>query len=98
MNIQKEKNDTALILTVEGHLDALNARELEAELRSSIEGVTLLTFDLKDLEYIASGGIRVLVSAQKVMLRQGSMVLRNVQPQILDLLDVTGLTDVFTIE
>ena len=98
MNILKEKDGTTLTVAVEGHLDALNARELEAALRSSIEGVTSLIFDLKKLEYIASGGIRVLVSAQKVMLRQGSMVIRNVQPQILELLDVTGLTDVFTIE
>lgn len=98
MNITTDKSGSTLTVGVEGRLDALNARKLEAELQSSLDGVSKLIFDFSQLEYIASGGIRVLVAAQKVMGSKDNMTLRNVQPEILSILDMTGLTSVFDIE
>ena len=98
MTIDKKQDGNKLTVSVGGRLDAMNARKLEAELRTSMEGVKNLIFDFGDLEYIASGGIRVLVAAQKAVGKDGSMILRNLQPAITEILEMTGLVDVFQIE
>ena len=71
---------------------------LEAELKHSIVGADTLIFDLKDLEYISSAGLRVLLSAQKVMNKQGKMVVRNVNEDVMEVFDITGFIDILTIE
>ena len=71
---------------------------LEAELKHSIVGADTLIFDLKDLEYILSAGLRVLLSAQKVMNKQGKMVVRNVNEDVMEVFDITGFIDILTIE
>ena len=98
MTINKTCNDAELTYVIEGRLDTTTAPELEADLKKSIDGVTSLVFDMKDLEYVSSAGLRVLLAAQKVMNRQGSMVLRNVKSEVLEVLEVTGFTDILTIE
>ena len=98
MNIQKTKEGSALTVALEGRLDTVTAPQLEGELRSAVDGVTELIFDLSALEYISSAGLRVLLSAQKVMNRQGSMVIRNVSDEIMEIFDVTGFTDILNIE
>ena len=98
MDIVKTREGNTLTVAVDGRLDAMNARKLEAELRKSMDQVTELIFDFSNLEYIASGGIRVLVASQKAVGKDGVMKLKNVQPQIMSLLEMTGLVDVFTIE
>ena len=98
MTIDKKQDGNKLTVSVGGRLDAMNARKLEAELRTSMEGIKNLVFDFGDLEYIASGGIRVLVAAQKAVGKDGSMILRNLQPAIMEILEMTGLVDVFQIE
>lgn len=98
MNIKKESNETTLILTLEGRLDTTTASQLEAELKPSISGITKLVIDMQALEYISSAGLRVLLSAQKVMNKQGEMILRNVGEVIMDVFDVTGFADILTIE
>lgn len=98
MNLIKESNGSALTIKVEGRLDTITAPKLEAELKSSISGVTTLTFDFSNLEYISSAGLRVLLSAQKVMKRQGSMVVRNVNSTVMEIFEVTGFSDFLTIE
>ena len=80
MEIMKESHDTDLTLKLRGRLDTSTAPELEGELKTCLEGVQSLTLDLKELEYISSAGLRVLLSAQKAMNKQGSMVVRNVNP------------------
>ena len=98
MNIVKEANGSALHLKVEGRLDTTTAPQLEAELKSSISGVTELVLDFAGLEYISSAGLRVLLSAQKGMKKQGKMVVRNVNDTIMEVFEVTGFSDFVTIE
>lgn len=98
LKIDKKANDAELIFTLEGRLDTTTAPQLEAELKKSLDGVKSLVFDFKELEYISSAGLRVLLSAQKQMNKQGEMVIRNVSPEIMEIFDVTGFSDILTIE
>lgn len=98
MEIKKLLEGTALTIELEGRLDTTTAPGLEAELKHNIGGVTELAFDFKALEYISSAGLRVILSAQKVMNKQGSMVIRNVNENVMDVFEVTGFVDILTIE
>ena len=98
LNITKTLEDNNLTVALEGRLDTTTAPELEAELKSVLEGVTSLVFDFEKLEYISSAGLRVFLKAQKQMNRQGSMKLIHVCPDIMEIFDVTGFTDILTIE
>ena len=97
MNIELKKDGTALTIILDGRLDTLTAPELEDIVEDNIAGVTDLTFDLDKIVYLSSAGLRVFMGAQKIMIEQGSMELINVHSDILDILDMVGLTDVFTI-
>ena len=94
----KTKNGGDLSIALKGRLDTTTAPQLENELRTALDGVTELVFDLKDLAYISSAGLRVLLSAQKTMNRQGNMMIRNVSPEIMDIFEVTGFVDILNIE
>ena len=98
MNILKKEDGTTLTLSLEGRLDTTTSPVLEAELKHSVEGVTELVIDMAALEYISSSGLRVLLSAQKVMNRQGKMTVRNVNETIMEIFEVTGFADILTIE
>ena len=98
MTITKNQNGTHLDLALEGRLDTTTAPQLEAELKQSVEGVTELALDFGKLEYLSSAGLRVLLSAQKVMNKQGTMVIKNVNETIMEIFDVTGFADILTIE
>ena len=98
MNIIKTKEESKLTVALEGRLDTTTAPQLEGELRAAVDGVTELEFDLAKLEYISSAGLRVLLAAQKVMNRQGSMVIRNANSDLMDIFEVTGFTDILNIE
>ena len=94
MTIQSIRRGTELTLAPAGRLDTLSAPELEC----ALDDVTALIFDFSDLEYISSAGLRVLLSARKAMARQGTMKLIHVNEAILDIFEVTGFTDILTIE
>ena len=98
MTITKNQNGTHLDLALEGRLDTTTAPQLEAELKQSVNGVTELALDFSQLEYLSSAGLRVLLSAQKVMNKQGSMVIKNVNETINEIFEVTGFADILTIE
>lgn len=98
MDIKKTKNDTTLTLAIQGRIDTTTAPQLEAELRSDIDGVTALYLDFTGVEYISSAGLRVLLSAQKLMSRQGKMVLSHVNESVMEVFEVTGFSDILTIE
>ncbi len=98
MKINKTVNGTELNIALEGRLDTTTAPELETELKNSLEGITDLKLDLEKLEYISSAGLRVLLSTQKTMNKQGSMSLRHVGDVIMEIFEVTGFTDILTIE
>ncbi len=97
MNITKTQNGSELTIALEGRLDTSTAPQLEAELKRSIDGVTSLVFDFAKLEYLSSAGLRVLLAAQKVMNRQGSMALCNVNETIMEVFEITGFVDILTI-
>ncbi|MBQ9458665.1 MAG: STAS domain-containing protein [Oscillospiraceae bacterium] len=98
MTITQKRNGAELIMGLEGRLDTTTAPQLEGELHGALEGVTELVFDLDKLEYISSAGLRVLLVAQKNMNKQGKMVIRNANANIMEIFDVTGFVDVLTIE
>ncbi|MCX4357917.1 MAG: STAS domain-containing protein [Oscillospiraceae bacterium] len=85
-------------IALEGRLDTTTAPQLEAELKQSIADSTELNLDFAKLEYISSAGLRVLLAAQKVMNKQGKMVIRNVNDVISEVFEVTGFADILTIE
>ena len=98
MNIIKNKDGSKLNLALEGRLDTTTAPQLEAELKASLDGITELNLDFEKLEYLSSAGLRVLLAAQKVMNRQGKMVIRHVNETIQEVFEVTGFIDILTIE
>ena len=98
MTIKKAKNGTVLTVSPIGRLDTTTAPELDAELKSSLGGITELILDFAELEYISSAGLRVLLSAQKVMNAQGSMKVIHVNDIISEVFDVTGFCDILTVE
>ena len=98
MTIKKNLNGTELTVTIVGRLDTTTAPDLEASLKESFEGVTKLILDFAELEYLSSAGLRVLLAAQKVMNKQGEMIIRNVNETINEIFDVTGFIDILTIE
>lgn len=98
MNIIKKTEGTTLALVLEGRLDTTTAPQLETELKSSLDGVTALDLDFEKLEYLSSAGLRVLLAAQKVMNKQGTMVIRHVNDTIHEVFEVTGFLDILTIE
>ena len=98
MEIVKNLSENELTLALKGRLDTNTSKQLEAELKTSIGGVTELVFDFAELTYISSAGLRVLSNAYKVMKRQGSMVIRNANESVTDVFVITGLIDIFNIE
>ena len=98
MTITKEQNGQELSIALDGRLDTTTSPELEGELKGSLDGITSLTIDLAALDYISSAGLRVLLSAQKTMNKQGSMVVKNVSEEIMEVFEVTGFSDILTIE
>ena len=98
MTIMKTLNEKELTVALEGRLDTTTSPELENELAESLDGVETLVFDLGELDYISSAGLRILLSAQKKMNLQGEMKVRNVKSDIMDIFEVTGFTEVLTIE
>ena len=98
LNVVKEANGDVLTVRLEGKLNTTAAVDLDFELRQALPGVKELVFDLEKLEYITSAGLRVLLFAEKTMAEQGKMSVRNVNPEILKILKMTGMVKMMTIE
>ena len=98
MKITKTQNGTNLEIALEGRLDTTTAPDLEKELNASLDAADTLTLNFADLAYISSAGLRVLLFAQKVMSERGGMKVVNVNGVIQEVFDVTGFTDILTIE
>ena len=98
MTIEKKINNDAVTLIVSGRLDTQTAPELENELDAVLTGLKELTFDMTNLEYVSSVGLRVILKAQKAMNAQGSMKLTGVNDSIMEVFDITGFLDILTIE
>ncbi len=98
MNISKTAEGSKLTLSIEGRLDTTTAPDLELLLNNSLDGISELVFDFEHLDYLSSAGLRVLLSAQKRMNKQGSMKLLHVNETVKEVFDITGFADFLTIE
>ncbi len=98
MTITKTVGDRSLTLALEGRLDTATAPELDAELKRSLDGVETLILDLEKLQYMSSAGLRVLLLTQKRMMKQGQMKVLHVGETIMEIFEVTGFSEILTIE
>ncbi len=98
MEIIKKADGEALNIALEGRLDTMTAPQLENEIKESLDGVKELVFDFEKLDYVSSAGLRVILTAQKIMNRQGSMKILKVNSDIMDVFEITGFADILTIE
>ena len=98
LTIQKSIRDREAFYRLSGRLDAVSAPELTRELRETLPGVDRLTLDLEETEYIASAGLRVLLSARRALGRQGSVKLLHVSDSVLEVLETTGLAAALEID
>lgn len=98
MTIENRINGTELYIALSGRLDTRTAPELEKEIKASVDGVEKLVLDLARLEYLSSAGLRVLLAAQKIMNKQGKMLVKNVNETIAEIFEITGFSDILTIE
>jgi anti-anti-sigma factor len=98
MTITKDANGNTLNVAVAGRLDTTTAPELEDVLKSSLDGVEDLRLDFKELEYISSAGLRVLLSTQKIMNKQGKMTVCSVNSVVMEIFEVTGFSEILNIE
>ena len=96
MEIKKFSEGSTLTIQLIGRLDAVTALELDKSLK--LDGLTDLTVDLAQLEYISSAGLRTLLKIQKKMDRQGSMRIKNIRENVREVLDMTGFSNFLTIE
>ena len=98
MEIVKTSEDTKLTLALNGRLDTTTAPRLEAEVKGSLAGVTELVLDFSKLEYLSSAGLRVLLTAQKIMNKQGKMVICHVNATIMEIFEITGFGQILTVQ
>lgn len=98
MEIVKRSSEDTLYLKIKGRLDTVSSPSLEGEITASIAGIQHLILDLEEVEYISSAGLRVILGAQKIMSKQGDMVLQNVSKEINGLFEMTGFSEILTIK
>ena len=98
LNINKALDGDKLNVALEGRLDTTTAPQLEGELKASLNGVKEVVMDFSKLEYISSAGLRVLLSAQKIMNKQGEMKVIHINDTISEIFEVTGFADILDIE
>lgn len=97
MTIDKNREGNKMTVALEGRLDTTTAPQLEGEIRGSLDGITDLEFDFQKLAYISSAGLRVMLSTQKVMNKQGNMTICHVNEDIMEVFEVTGFVDILHI-
>ena len=98
MNINQNREGNKLTITIEGELNAITAPDLMGVVENELSGVTELIFDLEELNYTSSAGLRVLLEAQQIMDEQGSMTVRHANDAVMDIFEETGFTDILEIE
>lgn len=98
MEIRKKLDGKTLTIALEGDLDTITSMQLEGQLRVDVSGIEELIIDMEKLSYITSAGLRVLQSTQRVMKKQGKMIIRNVNPEIMEVFEITGFDRFLNIE
>ena len=98
MTITKKQENEKLTIAIGGRLDTTTAPQLETEIKSSLDNIKELVFDIKELEYISSAGLRVLLTAEKTMKKQGKMAVTGASETVMEIFEVTGFVDILNIE
>ena len=98
MEIRKQIDGEKMTLEVEGRMDTVTAPQLEEVISNELSDVKELVLDFGKLEYLSSAGLRVILSAQKLMAKQGSMKICHVNNTIMEIFEITGFADILTIE
>ena len=98
MNVSKKLNGEELVFEIEGNIDSTTAPSLYEEVNKSLDGIKSLIFDFAKVDYISSAGLRVLLAAYKIMSKQGKMVIRNANENVMDIFQITGFTNFLTIK
>ncbi len=98
MTINKNHIGSKMTIQLEGRLDTTTTPQLEKEISEDLKSLTELEFDFENLAYISSAGLRILLSAQKVMNKQGKMIIRNVNEDVMEVFEVTGFVDILNIQ
>ena len=99
MNVNKQQNGSELLFEIEGGIDSATAPQLNDILSNSVNGVSSLVLDFKKVDYISSAGLRVLLVNYKAMIaKKGTMVIRNVNSNVMDIFTMTGFVNILTIE
>lgn len=98
MNITKKRDGNSMILTLEGRLDTTTAPQLEEVISKELDGIESITMDFKQLDYLSSAGLRVILAVQKKMNKQGEMVIRHVNETIMEVFEVTGFSGILNIK
>ena len=98
MTVNAEKNNGTVVLKIEGRLDTTTAPSLEKVINDSLTDISELVLDLKELVYVSSAGLRVLLSTQKKMNKIGMMKLIGVCEEVMEVFEMTGFSDILNIE
>ena len=98
MTIKKHRQGAELTVMLEGRLDTVSAPDLDAVVKNELLGVDTFILDLKKLQYTSSAGLRVILIAQKAMNKQGKLIVKNVSEAVMEVFEMTGLSDLLTIE
>ena len=98
MTVKKEKTDDTLRVEIEGSVDAVTSPELERELLPELSDVNSIIFNMKDMDYISSAGLRVLLFSHQTVSKNGTMIIRNLTDEVKDIFEVTGCADAMNIE
>lgn len=97
MTITHTLENEKLTISINGRLDTITAPELEAYINNYIDEIKELVFDLKDMEYTSSAGLRVFLMTSKKMASRGEMIIENVQSDVMEVFEITGFSDFLTI-
>ena len=98
MNINKKQNGAELLFEIEGSIDSTTAPQLDKEINESLNGIASLILDFTKVDYISSAGLRVLLVAFRAMSKQGKMVIRHPNSNVMDIFSMTGFDNILTIE
>ena len=98
MTTEITKNGSVLNIAVEWRIDTVTSPDLEKTILDNISEAEDMTIDLKGVDYISSAGLRVLLSTQKIMDKQGKLLICGVGENVMEIFEVTGFVDIFDIE
>ena len=98
MTIEIRKNAEEIVLEITGRLDTITAPALDKTINENLGEIKSLILDCKNLEYISSAGLRVLLSTQKKLQQKGTMKIKNVREEVMEVFEITGFVDILTVE